>query len=374
MKIPVSVQLQTVPSMSDQEIDRDRAMPSYQRLKIMARRRIDQMTRTRKFRARNVRTETGVSVKFHKGKNVSVERRSQWKAHGQCSRGDSRSFIHGGNRGRQAQSSSLAPKVQTQIDGRKPSKGVRMRAKVTAEEIAQIRRVSIGNSPVCQNFKYESGCKFGDKCLFRHTEADGQPSEKSKKCCGKGSVASPKESKQLGCVSQDAEPPKKSSLRKRGKLGSNFTVTFCQGTWHHLKKSGKKGSIARSYSKVSTSRTQSVCAKFEDRTLQEDLHQERCARREAWDLAKHVHKLKTKDKATFHSPTEAWALPAPSSKKARGARIRGRFWSISAHADQKKDSSSAELEIQELHNGDYSQWKCKQVRKHRYTFTILSSS
>ena len=57
MRIRESVQLQTVLAMHDQEIDRDRAMPSYQRLKI------DQTIRTRNFRARNESIETGVLVK-----------------------------------------------------------------------------------------------------------------------------------------------------------------------------------------------------------------------------------------------------------------------------------------------------------------------
>ena len=98
--------------------------------------------------------------------------------------------------------------------------------------------------------------------LFRHTEADRQPSEKSMKSVGKGSVAVLKESTQLGCVSLDTEQPKKSILRKSGKLGSNRAVTFSKGTWHNIKKSGKKGSIARNCSKVRTSRTQSVCAEI----------------------------------------------------------------------------------------------------------------
>ena len=52
--------------------------------------------------------------------------------------------------------------------------------------------------------------------------------------------------------------------------------------------------------------------KLEGRTLQETSQQERCARREAWDLAKNVHKLKKTDKATFYSPIEA-----------RGKKFRG---------------------------------------------------
>ena len=43
--------------------------------------------------------------------------------------------------------------------------------------------------PVCLNHKYEIGCKYGDKCEFLHTEAVGQPGEKSKKGGAKGSVA-----------------------------------------------------------------------------------------------------------------------------------------------------------------------------------------
>ena len=59
--------------------------------------------------------------------------------------------------------------------------------------------------------------------MFRHTEADGQPSKRYKKRGGKGSVALLKESIPLGCVSQDC-PPRKSFLRETGKLGSNHTV------------------------------------------------------------------------------------------------------------------------------------------------------
>ena len=54
--------------------------------------------------------------------------------------------------------------------------------------------------------------------------------------------------------------------------------------------------------------------KFEDRTQEEALQQERCDRREAWDFEKHVHKLSNKDN-TFVSPSEVWSLPALSLKK-----------------------------------------------------------
>ena len=105
---------------------------------------------------------------------------------------------HGNNqRGRSGQSSSPAPRSQTQNDGRRPSKGNAPRRSSPSGKKGQspCKNYLEGNCtnpsfpPVCQNYKTDSGCKFGDKCLFGHTEADSQPSKKSKKSGGKGSVA-----------------------------------------------------------------------------------------------------------------------------------------------------------------------------------------
>ena len=52
--------------------------------------------------------------------------------------------------------------------------------------------------------------------------------------------------------------------------------------------------------------------KFEDRSQEEIERQERCARGDAWRLAKNILKLKETDKATFFSPSNEWSLPAPS--------------------------------------------------------------
>ena len=76
--------------MYEQEIVRDRAMPSYQRYKTMVRRHVDQMVSTRNCKARNERIETGVLVSGLKGRKVSVERNVggcfQWRAIGQVSK------------------------------------------------------------------------------------------------------------------------------------------------------------------------------------------------------------------------------------------------------------------------------------------------
>ena len=60
------------------------------------------------FKARNGILETGVLVKSHKDRNVSAERKVgdcfQWKANGQCSKGDPCSWNHWSRSGQGAQS------------------------------------------------------------------------------------------------------------------------------------------------------------------------------------------------------------------------------------------------------------------------------
>ena len=52
------------------------------------------------------------------------------------------------------------------------------------------------------------------------------------------------------------------------------------------KKTGKKASIARNYSNKCEPHERSPCApKFGEIAHEDSLHQERCARRVAWDLA-----------------------------------------------------------------------------------------
>ena len=53
-------------------------MPSYPRSRTVVRQHIDQMTKTRNFKARNERIETVVLVKSHTERKVSVERKSKW--------------------------------------------------------------------------------------------------------------------------------------------------------------------------------------------------------------------------------------------------------------------------------------------------------
>ena len=146
--------LRTVFTMYNQELSRDRAPPSYAKLRRMVRQRFfrKNQKKTRNFKALNEIIVKGVLVKSQKGRKVSAERKAgecfQWKANGQCSRGDSCSFNHVFHSGQRAQSSSSTLRTPTQSDGRKPS----------------IFRSSRGASP--SGLKGRKPCKhfFGGTC------------------------------------------------------------------------------------------------------------------------------------------------------------------------------------------------------------------
>ena len=118
----------------------------------------------------------------------------------------------------------------------------------------------------------------------------------------------------MGCVSQDSYP-RKSILREPGKLGTKRVVKFSEGTWHQIKireRRVHREVLSKSVSFMSVVLTRQ---KFGERSHEETLHQERCARKAAWDLAKNVNKLKNSDKATFYVPGEVKAMLAPTSKR-----------------------------------------------------------
>ena len=185
-------------------------------------------------------------------KKAYVERKVgecfQWKAHGQCSKGDSCSFNHWQTSTRtctmvrdekdnrplphQVRRPSLTarekhPQTQPATEMKAlRTKGAKFRA---VTNIVKKQSCNFGHRPECQNYKSEAGCNFGRTCFFRYVEDEEMSSKKSKKGGAKGSVAIMKESAQLGCVSQDSYP-RKYILCGKGKLGSQFS----KGTWHQI--------------------------------------------------------------------------------------------------------------------------------------------
>ena len=126
-------------------------------------------------------------------------------------------------------------------------------------------------------------------------------------------------------------------------LGPIRRVRFTKATQRHADiRENKRTTLGKIQGKTSHQRSPHAM-KFEDRSQEEVEGQERCARGDAWRLAKNIFKLKETDKATFFSPTNEWCFPAPSSTK-----LEERDFIVdsgaSMHMLSRKDLNSAELE------------------------------
>ena len=69
--------------------------------------------------------------------------------------------------------------------------------------------------PECLFYKSENGRRFGEKWSYAHRQVDEHFSKRSKKNGDKSAVAMLKVTRQIGCVSQDMEPPKSSSILRK---------------------------------------------------------------------------------------------------------------------------------------------------------------
>ena len=115
LRIRGSEKLKTVLELYNMEIQQ-KARPDYHRLKTMVKRSIEQNLRIENFEARNVNYETNAVVKNQVTKQR--EQRTlgdcrQWKANGQCSRGDNCSSRHDINKRAKMKPSNYSPSSST---------------------------------------------------------------------------------------------------------------------------------------------------------------------------------------------------------------------------------------------------------------------
>ena len=122
--------------------------------------------------------------------------------------------------------------------------------------------------------------------------------------------------RQLGCVFQDMEPPKSSSiLQKSSDIRKPIRCEkFTKAVVRHADIEDQNPSLGMICPGDPHQRNPNA-PKFENRSQEETEWQERCARQAAWKLSKNILKLKEKDKTAFFSPSEKWCLPAPSTLK-----------------------------------------------------------
>ena len=121
--------------------------------------------------------------------------------------------------------------------------------------------------------------------------------------------------RQLGCVFQDMEPPKLLSiLRKSSDMQKPIQrVQFTKAVVRHANIRDQDPSLGYICPGEPHQRSPNA-PKFEDRSQEETEWQEQGAREAAWRLAKSVLNLKEQERATFFSPSENRCLPASTLK------------------------------------------------------------
>ena len=164
----------------------------------------------------------------------------QWKANGQCSKRGNCSFRHDINKRAKSTQPNPSPSSSTWQNERNASRTRSPSGRMFRLPCKDYLKGTCTNSfcekwhpPVCLFYKSENGCRFGEKCSYAHRQVEEQPSKRSKKNGDKSAVAMLKRTeqpqrtgrpvldayssrtRQLGCVYQDMEPPKSSSILRK---------------------------------------------------------------------------------------------------------------------------------------------------------------
>ena len=168
----------------------------------------------------------------------------QWKANGQCSKGDNCSFRHDINKRAKTTQPNPSPSSSTRQNERNSSRMRSPRGKSPSGRMSRLPckdylKGTCTNSfcekwhpPECLFYTSENGCRFGEKCSYWHRQVEEQPGKRSKNNGDKSAVAMLKKheqydrterrvvydssnARQLGCEFQDMEPPKSSSILRK---------------------------------------------------------------------------------------------------------------------------------------------------------------
>ena len=233
LRIRESEKLKTILELYDLETHQKKLEPDYHRLKTMVKRSIEQEIRNKNFGSRNGNFEKNAVVK-NQGTKQREQRTLgdcwQWNANGQCSKGDKCSFRHDINKRAKSTQPNPSPRYSTGQNGKNASRTRSPRGKSPNGRMSQLPckdyLKGTCTNPFCEKWhpseclfcKSENGCRFGEKCSYAHRQVEEQPSKRFKKNGDKSAVAmlTRKEStRQLGCVFQDMEPPKSSSILRK---------------------------------------------------------------------------------------------------------------------------------------------------------------
>ena len=158
-----------------------------------------------------------------------------------------------------------------------------------------------------------------------HQQVDGRPGQKPKENGDESAVAMLQHSRRLVCLF---------SLHRASEIQFDFTdghkslrpirsMQLSKDTMRHVRSQESKRPSLGVVQHTSPHERSPYAPKFEEWSQEETERQERCARGDAWRMARSILELKQKDEATFFSPTQVWCLPAPSIIKQEERKICG---------------------------------------------------
>ena len=277
------------------------------------------------------------------------------QTNGQCSKGDICSFRHEMNKRAKSTQSNTSPNSFMRQNERKSSRTRSPRGKSPSgrrsrwpckdyfKGICNNSFCEKWHPPECLFYKTKSGCRFGEKCSLAHRQVDEQPTKRSKKNDDKSAVAMLKITRQLGCVLQEMEPWKSSSILRKSSniLKPIQSVKFTKAIARHTKIRDQNPSLGKICPGDLHQRDPNP-AKFEDPSQEETEWHERCAREAAWRLAKRVLKFKEKHRTTFFSPSDKRCLLASTLKLEEREFVVDS--GASMHMISKKDLNSVDMD------------------------------
>ena len=230
LRIRESEKLKTVLELYDLEIHQKKAGPDYHRLKTMVKRSIEQDTRIRNFEGQKRKLSDKRRGQKQGDKTAWTKTLGycwQWEANGQCSKGDNCSFRHDIHKRAKTTQPNPSPSSSTRQNERNASRTRSPTGKSPSRRMSRwpckdYLKGTCTNSfcekwhpPECLFYKTKSACRFGDRCSYPHRQVDEQPSKRSQKNGDKSAVAIMTNTRQLGCVFQDVEPPTSSSILRK---------------------------------------------------------------------------------------------------------------------------------------------------------------
>ena len=176
----------------------------------------------------------------------------QWKAIGQCSRGDSCSFSHadaprkGCGQRQEEQTSSPTPEAKVQADGKLPSKSSGHRGETPSGTRGRIpcrdflKGTCMNSScnhwhpPVCLNYKSLTGCACGKKVPIPTCSGGGEAQQNSRRKV-MVRVQLPYERSLNNWVVYPMILIREMYSMKRLTVGIKTHLIFSKATWRHMK-------------------------------------------------------------------------------------------------------------------------------------------